>query len=191
MTEAPLPTARRLQFRELKPSDKRLLDRELNVPEVIKYLGEDPKLFHWLLEEQQGPYGHTFWPIELTETGEFVGICGLVTVDEQDSTVVDSLELGYRLKPSAQGNGYAMEGAAACLRHAFEQEQVWRVVSRTTVENAPSWSVMKKIGMRHDPRLDYLSSHDVPFIVHVMTLDDWQGRGGATCREILRPADHT
>ena len=184
MTEVALPTAKRLRFRKLEPSDRRLLDRELNVPEVIKYLGEDPKLFHWLLKEQQGPYGHTFWPIELKETGEFVGICGLVTVDEEDSTVLGATELGYRIKPSAKKKGYATEASVACLQHAFEHEEAWWVVSRTTIENVPSWSLMKKLGMRHDPRLDY-SIGDKAFVVHVMTSSEWRSKGRTRCREIL------
>jgi RimJ/RimL family protein N-acetyltransferase len=157
----------------------------LNVPEVTKHLGEDPDLFRWLLEDQQGPYKHTFWPIELKGTGEFVGICGLVTVDEQDSTVLGATELGYRIKPVAQGNRYAIEASAACIKFAFERENVWWVVSRTILENSPSWSVMKAIGMRHDPRPDYVSNRKTPYIVHVMTLDEWETGGRDLCRSIL------
>lgn len=186
-----LPTAKRLRFRHLNRSDDILLDRELNVPEVTGHLGgvldrkKQRELFRWLFEDQQEEYGHTFWPIELNDTGKFVGLCGLVTVDEQDSTVLGALELGYRITPASRGNRYSIEASAACLQFAFEQKDCWWVVSRTIVQNIGSWSVMKAIGMRHDPRLDYVSKDGTQFIVHVMTLDDWKATGRKICQDIL------
>jgi hypothetical protein len=49
------------------------------------------------------------------------------------------------------------------------------VVSRTVKGNAPSWGLMKKLGMRADPRLDYLADDDPdePLIVHVASRRDW------------------
>jgi RimJ/RimL family protein N-acetyltransferase len=186
-TDAILTTTR-LCIRRLRRSDQATLESELNTPEVTEHLGgivSQKGLFQWLLEDQQKEYGHTFWPIEHKESGEFLGICGLVTVDEQDSTVLGAIEIGYRLKVGAQGNRYATEAAAACLEYAFEEEQVWRVVSRTIIENTGSWGVMKRIGMRHDPRLDYVSSDGTPFIVHVMTLRDWEREGREICRSLI------
>jgi RimJ/RimL family protein N-acetyltransferase len=86
------------------------------------------------------------------------------------------MEIGWRLRSDAQGKGYAKEAANACLYHAFETLNSLRVVSRTVKGNAPSWGLMKKLGMRPDPRLDYLSKDDLdePLIVHVATYRDWK-----------------
>lgn len=168
----------RLRLRKWRSADEATFADECNVPGVTDLLGgplsdaKQKELFDWL-QEQQAEYNHTFWPVEAKDTGEFLGICGLVTVDEEDSTVLGATELGYRLKPAAQGNRYGTEAALACLRYAFETEECWRVVSRTTVENAGSWTIMKRIGMRHDTRLDYVSADGTPFIVHVMTHGEW------------------
>lgn len=169
----------RLKLRRWRSADEATFARECNVPEVTQWLGgclpdeRQKELFDWL-QEQEAAYSHTFWPIEARGTGEFLGICGLVTVDEEDSTVLGATELGYRLKPEAQGKRYGTEAALACLRYAFEVEESWRVVSRTTVENAASWRIMKRIGMRHDTRLDYVSTDGTAFIVHVMTHSEWE-----------------
>jgi len=188
---ATLFTSPRLRFRTYTAADEALLGSALNTPQVTKQLGgvlaraEQAKLFTWLSDEQANEYGHTFWPIELKKSGEFIGICGLVTVDEEDSTVLGATELGYRIKSDAQGKGYAKEAAARSLKYAFEIEKTWRVVSRTTIENGGSWGVMRAVGMRHDPRLDYISDDGTAFIVHVMTHGEWAKSGRQTCELIL------
>ena len=171
---------KRLRLRDWKAADEATFAQEFNIPEVTKWLGgplSDPEqktLHDWLVSEQQEEYGHTFWPVEAKDSGEFLGICGLVIVDEEDSTVLGATELGYRFKLAAQGQGFGTEAAIACLRYAFEVQECWRVVSRTTIENTSSWALMKRISMRHDPRLDYASADGTAFIVHVMTISDWK-----------------
>ncbi|MBR5965138.1 MAG: GNAT family N-acetyltransferase [Treponema sp.] len=57
-------------------------------------------------------------------------------------------ELGWCLKKSAQGNGYAQEAAAALIRWANKTFGVTRFIAHCDSENAPSWTTMEKLGMK-------------------------------------------
>ncbi len=61
---------------------------------------------------------------------------------------VDQPELGYRLRRSAWGQGYATEGSRALIRKGFTELGVRRVVAFTYGEHLASRRVMEKSGMR-------------------------------------------
>jgi RimJ/RimL family protein N-acetyltransferase len=65
------------------------------------------------------------------------------------------LELGYRLRPDAWGEGFATEGAAALLADALERPDVTRVYAHALLSNPGSLRVMEKIGMRFAADWDY------------------------------------
>jgi len=56
-------------------------------------------------------------------------------------------DIGWRLKKSAWGNGYATEGAKRCLQFAFDHLKLKSIFAVCTITNKPSENVMKKIGM--------------------------------------------
>ncbi len=53
-------------------------------------------------------------------------------------------ELGYRLRQSAWGNGYATEGSLALIDHGFTESRVRRVVAETLAGNLGSRRVLEK-----------------------------------------------
>jgi RimJ/RimL family protein N-acetyltransferase len=59
------------------------------------------------------------------------------------------IELGYRLRPDAWGQGYASEGAAALLADALARPGVRRVYAHALLSNLASIRVMEKIGMTY------------------------------------------
>jgi RimJ/RimL family protein N-acetyltransferase len=65
------------------------------------------------------------------------------------------VELGYRLRPDAWGQGYATEGAAALLADALARPEVTRVYGHALLSNPASLRVMEKIGMRYTRPWDY------------------------------------
>ena len=157
-----------------------LLNTHCNTEEVMKHIGgkqtaaQHRKMVDWLIE-QQCDYGTTFWAVERKDDDEFLGFCGLVQVDEPDSTVLGCTEIGWRFRTDQQRQGFATEAATACMHYAFSETDGLRVVSRTIRKNEPSWRLMERLGMRHDSRLDYTSSEgDDPFIVYVATYEDWK-----------------
>ena len=60
----------------------------------------------------------------------------------------DEPELGYRLKRSAWGQGYATEGARALIDRAFADLGARRVFATTMTINVASRRVMEKAGLR-------------------------------------------
>ena len=58
------------------------------------------------------------------------------------------MELGYRLRRSAWGKGYATEGSRALIAKGFTEHQVRRIFATTMVVNAASRRVMEKAGLK-------------------------------------------
>jgi RimJ/RimL family protein N-acetyltransferase len=59
----------------------------------------------------------------------------------------EEAELGYRLRHSAWGIGYATEGARALVAHALDTEGYRRVFAHALLENPASIRVMEKSGL--------------------------------------------
>lgn len=60
----------------------------------------------------------------------------------------DDIELGYRLKRSAWGKGYASEGAAALLEKGFGELETERVIALVIGANVASVRVLEKVGLQ-------------------------------------------
>ncbi|HCG9584283.1 TPA: GNAT family N-acetyltransferase [Vibrio parahaemolyticus] len=75
-------------------------------------------------------------------TGELIGYCGLESYDYNGETVV---ELGYRLKVSARGKGYAFEASSAVLSFARDVGYS-KVLAITEPENVVSQHILLKLG---------------------------------------------
>ena len=90
------------------------------------------------------------WILQLKSNGEPVGHAGLL-VKEIES--VPELEIGYALKPSAWGKGYAFEAAAATLEYAFAKLGRDRVVAITHPENRASIRLAERIGMVNERKV--------------------------------------
>ena len=106
------------------------------------------------------------------------GFCMMAAVRKQDKRLIgilgmqvlpfpvaglprQSVELGWRLAYDVWGQGLATEGASAVIRYAFDKLGLTQLVAITAIVNAPSRRVMEKLGMRHDPSLDF-PHPDVP-----------------------------
>lgn len=58
--------------------------------------------------------------------------------------------IGYLIDPARAGRGYATELGRALLALAFDELGVHRVTAGCYAENAASWRVMEKLGMRRE-----------------------------------------
>jgi RimJ/RimL family protein N-acetyltransferase len=74
---------------------------------------------------------------------------------EGDADRPGELELGYRLRPDAWGQGYATEGAAALLADALARPGVRRVYAHALLSNPGSLRVLEKIGMTYARPWEY------------------------------------
>jgi RimJ/RimL family protein N-acetyltransferase len=77
--------------------------------------------------------------------GKLVGYCGFKFLDD-----TDEVELLYGVWKAYWGQGITTETARACLRYAFEETGLERVVAVASAGNVGSWRVMEKVGMRYE-----------------------------------------
>jgi RimJ/RimL family protein N-acetyltransferase len=91
--------------------------------------------------------GFGVWAAIERSTGEFLG--WFEFYPRKDDAGPEEVELGYRLRRSAWGKGYATEGSRALIRKGFTELGVQRVVAETMAVNAASRRVMEKAGLRY------------------------------------------
>ncbi|MFT4668114.1 MAG: RimJ/RimL family protein N-acetyltransferase [Polaribacter sp.] len=89
---------------------------------------------------------YCYFAVEELATQEMIGFIGLCYQD-YEARFTPCVDIGWRLKPSAWGKGYATEGAKACLDYARETLALTEIYSVAVKINTPSIKVMEKIGM--------------------------------------------
>jgi RimJ/RimL family protein N-acetyltransferase len=94
-------------------------------------------------------HGFGLWLMTRTDTGEFVGQCGLSTKVVDD---VEETEIGWHVRPEHQGHGYATEAALACCDLGRNTYGLKRLISIIAVDNRPSQRVAEKIGLTVEKR---------------------------------------
>lgn len=128
-------------------------------PKVIECLAgpmdiEQVKDFVKKMNTQQEERNYSLWAVEIKESGEFIGFIGLNYTDwEADFT--PAVEVGWRLDSKYWGNGYAPEGAKACLEYGFNKIGLEEIISLTVPFNSNSRRVMEKIGLKRDLNGDF------------------------------------
>ncbi len=134
----------------------------LNADPVVMYFFFEP-LTRQQSEEAIDRYravserdGFGFLAAELRATGQFAGMIGIQTMrDRVPCLPQPTVEIGWRLTQSAQGQGLATEGAKAVLNFAFTQLHLPEIVAFTVPVNTPSRRVMEKLGMSERPELSF------------------------------------
>jgi RimJ/RimL family protein N-acetyltransferase len=153
----------RLILRDWREEDIEPFLRHTNTPAVMRWLGgvrsdadqleSIGRMMRWQAER-----GFTFWIVERRADGELLGFCGLKLADSPGSPIAGMVEIGWRLREDAWGQGYAKEAAIASIDHAFDRLGAGRVVALTFQGNEASWGLMERLGMTRRPECD----HDDP-----------------------------
>ena len=144
----------------------------LSDPEHMRYfprtysLDEARGWIDWQLNLYRD-HGFGLWVLELKETDELVGQCGLTI---QDVEGVDEIEIGYHISKAYWRQGLATEAASACRDFAFDVLGLERIVITTSVDNIPSRGVARKVGMSFAK--DYIKVREGKELAQVLfTLD--------------------
>ena len=82
---------------------------------------------------------------------------------EAAALAATEVELGYRFRPDAWGQGFATEGAAALLAEALSRPDVTRVYAHALLSNPGSIRVMQKIGMSYAGPWAYMGLEGVEY----------------------------
>ena len=141
----------RLGFRTWEETDLVSMAALNADPEVMEFFPstqslEDTKVFFQRVHTHFEKYGYCWFAVDILATQEFIGFIGIAW-NTMEATFTPCAEIGWRLKKSAWGKGYATEGAKRCLRYGFEELQLSEIYSFTATLNERSERVMQKIGM--------------------------------------------
>lgn len=90
-------------------------------------------------------HGFGLWLVELKETGEPIGMCGLIKRDN-----LDDVDIGYAYLPKFWSKGYAVESALAVKEYARNVVGLRRIVAITNPDNWGSIRVLEKLGMQFE-----------------------------------------
>jgi RimJ/RimL family protein N-acetyltransferase len=151
----------RLVLRQFTQDDAQLLFDFNSDPDVIRYVGlhspTELRPYQEFIREKCLAYYNRyatlgFWAAVEKATGQFIGWFHLrPALDYRFATEAGyqqgDLDLGYRLRKSAWGKGYATEGAKALIEIALRQRNINRVVAATSIENVASQRVLEKVGL--------------------------------------------
>jgi RimJ/RimL family protein N-acetyltransferase len=96
------------------------------------------------------PEPHASWAVEWRDHPGFIGLCHLSHSEEAGLT-----QIGWRLHPSAWGQGVATEAARAVLERAFRPIGLPTIVALIAPENRASIRVAEKIGMTQAGMVPY------------------------------------
>ena len=181
MTEIVAETDR-LRLRTWGAGDSDRFFAAMNTPAVMRWLGGVQDFAAWdaalaRLIGYQRDFGHTFWIVERKADGKLLGFCGLKRVNAEGALNPGDMEVGWRLREEAWGQGIAKEAAIASLDLAFDRFAAPHVVAFTVAGNVGSWGLMKRLGMIRRADLDY---HDPrfgpelnPTITYSIDADAW------------------
>jgi RimJ/RimL family protein N-acetyltransferase len=142
----------RLTLRQLTPDDAAFILELVNEPAWLRFIGD--RKVHTLDDARgyiaKGPVasydrnGFGLWVVELSASGEAIGMCGLVR-----RQALEHVDLGFAFLSRHWGHGYAREAAAAVVERAREEFQLPRLVAITDLDNLQSQKVLTSAGFQY------------------------------------------
>lgn len=171
----------RLILRRFTAADLDNLFELDNDPEVMRWINGGIPVSRQVIQNEILPtfltYDHRhptfgFWAAIDKSRGGFLGWFSIRPTSSQSG---DAL-LGYRLRRTAWGQGYATEGVRALIDRAFLEPGLQRIVATTYEKNLASRRVMEKAGLTLIRRFR-LSPADLQQAdtYHAASLDLWDG----------------
>lgn len=153
----------RLILRQFSPDDAEFILELVNDPSFIQNIGDRGVRS---LEDAQryletGPIasyarnGFGLWLVQLKESGESIGMCGLIKRD-----TLEDVDIGYAFLPKFWSKGYAVESARAVREYGHKTIGLKRLVAITDPVNEGSIRVLKKIGLKFE-KMVRLSADDI------------------------------
>jgi RimJ/RimL family protein N-acetyltransferase len=182
----------RLRLRRFTAGDVDLLVELDSDPAVMRFItGGRPTsraeietdILPWWLAYYERYTGYGFWAAIERASGDFAGWFHLRPADDGRP---HEPELGYRLRASAWGKGYATEVSRALVERAFRELGAARVTAETMAVNAASRRVMEKAGLRyvrtfHQEWPDRIDGDDQGDVEYALTRAEWaQGTSQVT-----------
>ncbi|ARU16991.1 GNAT family N-acetyltransferase [Croceicoccus marinus] len=166
----------RLILRDWTVADREPFLRHTNTPDVMRWLGgvlDDTRAGGMIerLDAYRRDFGFTFWVVERKDDGghlpgEILGFCGLKRANLSPGPLGD-MEIGWRFRQDAWGQGYAKEAASAAMHAGFERFEAPYMIALTVLENTPSWGLMLRLGMERRKDLDFEAEGDAAWAKNI------------------------
>lgn len=165
---------KRLRLREYTPEDFAALKEILSDPVTMAHYPkpyDDAGVERWINWNLQNykDYGFGLWAMELKETGEFIGDCG-ITMQNIDG--VQLPEIGYHVHKNHWRKGYGSEAAKAVRDWAFTNRDFDCLYSYMTQSNVASWSTAAAAGMKRVK--EYTDERYCEMYVYAITREEWE-----------------
>jgi len=154
-----IPTllSKRLVLRPFCLEDVTALHKIMVEPGVMQYFPntEPPEIsrVQALIERQimqWNEHGYGWWAVELPETGQLAGWCGLQYLPETDEN-----EVGYLLEKSNWGKGLATEAGRLSLDYGFNNLKFDAIIGIVHPDNIASQRVLEKLGLKSPRQARY------------------------------------
>ena len=143
----------RLRLRLFTHDDLQIMFRLNTDPDVIKYADTPAKDMEEVRQRlEQGPlsdyekYGYGRFAVELKESGDVIGFCGIKYLPE-----IDLPEVGFRYLKEYWGKGIGTEAAKVCVEFARDDLKIEKLVALIIPGNIASIRVAEKLGMTKGP----------------------------------------
>jgi RimJ/RimL family protein N-acetyltransferase len=141
----------RLRLRTLDQDDAVFYLALLNTPGFIEFIGDrgirTVEAAAQAIADgpmaMQAKLGHSIYLAELKDSGEPVGMSGLIKRD-----TLEHVDIGYAFLPEHCGKGYAYEAGQAVLAHARRDIRLARLLAITSPGNVASIGLLEKLGLR-------------------------------------------
>ena len=153
----------RLILRQLTTDDAEFIFELLNDPSWIQNIGDRnirnlDDACAYIVNGPVASYaknGFGLWLVELKETKESIGMCGLIRRE-----TLEDVDIGYALLKRFWSQGYAIEAARAAKDYAKDVVGLKRLVAIVDPANEGSIRVLEKLGLRYE-KMVRLSADDI------------------------------
>ena len=159
----------RLRLRLFTHDDLQIMFRLNTDPDVIKYADTPAKDMEEVRQRlEQGPlsdykkYGYGSFAVELKESGDVIGFCGIKYLPE-----IDLPEVGFRYLKEYWGRGIGTEAARVCVDFARDDLKIEKLIALIIPGNIASIRVAEKLGMTKGPLIHI---YDEDALQYEMTL---------------------
>lgn len=185
--DAPWPVAtERLTLRPATPDDAGVIWRYRRLPEVARWMTTQPDDEHAFAARFVEP--DRLGPTLVVERDRVVVGDLMVRLEDAwgQSEVAEQAkgtqaEIGWAFDPAAQGHGLATEAVRRLLGVCFTDLGLRRVTAGCFADNAPSWRLMERVGMRREGTYRADSLHRdgrwYDSYSYALLREEWAGQG--------------
>lgn len=120
--------------------------QDIDVMYAWEHAFSDKEVSEWIDENimRYDRDGYSYWAVIEKDTNQLIGVTGLISEQTDDEKYVG---IGYIYRKSSWKLGYALEGALACVKYAFETLHIDEVTAQIRPNNLSSRKVAEKLGM--------------------------------------------